>query len=54
MQDYVKELYFSASRKGSKFLLQWFRTYNDNIAKTKKVKTIKERTLNGSKWKEME
>ena len=38
MQDYVKELYFSASRKGSKFLLQWLRTYNDNIEKTKKVK----------------
>ena len=54
MQDYAKELYFSAIRKGSKFLLQWFRTYNDNIAKTKNVKTIKERTLNGPRQTEVD
>ena len=35
MQDYAKEPYFTASRKGSKFLLQWFRTYDKKKKKKK-------------------
>ena len=45
MQHYAKEPYFTASRKGSKFLLQWFRTY-DNIEKTKKKKKKKKGSKN--------
>ena len=55
MQDYAKEPYFTASRKGSKFLLQWFRTYEKEKKKKKKeVKTIKERTLNGPRRTEVD
>ena len=55
MQDYAKEPYFTASRKGSQFLLQWFRTYEKKKKKKKKeVKTIKERTLNGPRRTEVD
>ena len=59
MQHYAKEPYFTASRKGSKFLLQWFRTYDKKKKKKKKnkkneVKTIKERTLNGPRRTEVD